>query len=151
MAPVGSNTRPSASLPLPHPAPVSTIIIISTVIPSTLVLLMLVCIVVVLIMIVRWRITRKQVDAAHEHKGKLLSLSSRSHAFVSLFCVSTKSRKEQICNVTSQFLKQMLNLAHIYMVYHIKACVLLKKFPFCFEMLWNYHYSSVRVHNSDNP
>ena len=52
--------------------PVSTIIIIlSTVIPSTLVLLMLVCTVVVIILIVRWRITRKQVDTAHEHTGKL--------------------------------------------------------------------------------
>ena len=88
MAPVGSNTRPSASTPLPHPAPVSTIIILSTVIPSTLVLLMLVCTVVVIILIVRWRITRKQVDTVHEHKGKLLSLSSRSHAFVFLFYVS---------------------------------------------------------------
>ena len=47
--------------------PVSTIIILSTVIPSTLVLLMLVCTVVVIILIVRWRITRKQVDTAHEH------------------------------------------------------------------------------------
>ena len=28
---------------------------------------MLVCTVVVIIMIVRWRITRKQVDTAHEH------------------------------------------------------------------------------------
>ena len=50
--------------------PVSTIIILSTVIPSTLVLLMLVCTVVVIILIVRWRISRKQVDAALEHKGK---------------------------------------------------------------------------------
>ena len=50
--------------------PVSTIIILSTVIPSTLVLLMIVCTVVVIIMIVRWRISRKQVDAAHEHTGK---------------------------------------------------------------------------------
>ena len=51
--------------------PVSTIIILSTVIPSTLVLLMLVCTVVVIILIVRWRISaRKQVDTAHEHKGK---------------------------------------------------------------------------------
>ena len=48
----------------------TTIIIIITVIPSTLVLLMLVCTVVVIILIVRWRITRKQVDAAHEHTGK---------------------------------------------------------------------------------
>ena len=48
--------------------PVSTtIIILSTVIPSTLVLLMLVCTVVVIILIVRRRITRKQVDATHEH------------------------------------------------------------------------------------
>ena len=46
--------------------PMSTIIILSAVIPSTLVLLMLVCTVVVIILIVRWRITRKQVDAAHE-------------------------------------------------------------------------------------
>ena len=45
--------------------PVSTIIIVSTVIPSTL--LMLVCTVVVIILIVRRRITRKQVQAAHEH------------------------------------------------------------------------------------
>ena len=52
--------------------PMSTIIILSAVIPSTLVLLMLVCTVVVIILIVRWRITRKQADAAHEHKGKLL-------------------------------------------------------------------------------
>ena len=52
--------------------PVSTITILSTVIPSTLVLLMLVCTVVVIILIVRWRITRKQVDAAHEPIGKLL-------------------------------------------------------------------------------
>ena len=53
--------------------PMSTIIILSTVIPSTLVLLMLVCTVVVIILVVRWRISaRKQVDAAHEHKGKLL-------------------------------------------------------------------------------
>jgi len=51
--------------------PMSTIIILSAVIPSTLVLLMIVCTVVV-ILIVRWRIARKQVDAAHEHKGKLL-------------------------------------------------------------------------------
>ena len=48
--------------------PVSTtIIILSTVIPSTLVLLMLVCTAVVIILIVRQRITRKQVDATHEH------------------------------------------------------------------------------------
>ena len=53
--------------------PVSTIIILSTVIPSTLVLLMLVCTVVV-ILVVRWRITRKQVDTAHEHTGKLGNL-----------------------------------------------------------------------------
>ena len=45
----------------------STIIILSAVIPSTLVLLMLVCTVVVIILIVRWRINRKQVDAAREH------------------------------------------------------------------------------------
>ena len=52
--------------------PVSTIIILSTVIPSTLVLLMIVCTVVVIILIVRWRISaRKQVDAAHEQTGKL--------------------------------------------------------------------------------
>ena len=44
--------------------PMSTIIILSAVIPSTLVLLMLVCTVVVIILIVRWRISRKQVDAA---------------------------------------------------------------------------------------
>ena len=50
--------------------PVSTIIILSTVIPSTLVLLMLVCTVVVIILIVRWRTTRKQVDTAHEQTGK---------------------------------------------------------------------------------
>ena len=50
--------------------PMSTIIILSTVIPSTLVLLMLVCTVVVIILVVRWRITRKQVDTAHEHTGK---------------------------------------------------------------------------------
>ena len=54
--------------------PLSTIIIISIVIPSTLVLLMLVCAVVVIILIVRWRITRKQVDTAHEHTGKLVPL-----------------------------------------------------------------------------
>ena len=91
MAPVGSNTRPSASLPPPHPAPVSTIIIISTVIPSTLVLLMLVCTVVVIILIVRWRITRKQVDTAHEHKGKLLSLSSRSMSLSPCFMFLAES------------------------------------------------------------
>ena len=52
--------------------PVSTIIIISTVIPSTVVLLMLVCNLVLIILIVRWRISaRKHVDAAHEHIGKL--------------------------------------------------------------------------------
>ena len=51
---------------------------ISTVIPSTLVLLMLVCTVVVIILIVRWRISaRKQVDAAHEHKGKHANDSSK--------------------------------------------------------------------------
>ena len=53
--------------------PVSTIIILSTVIPSTLVLLMLVCTVVIIILIVRRRITRKQVDAVHEHTGKLIA------------------------------------------------------------------------------
>ena len=47
--------------------PVFNTIILSTVIPSTLVLLMLVCTVVVIILIVSWRVTRKQVDAAHEH------------------------------------------------------------------------------------
>ena len=52
---------------IPEQSDDSTII---TVIPSTLVLLMLVCTVVVIILIVRWRITRKQVDTAHEHKGK---------------------------------------------------------------------------------
>ena len=56
--------------------PVSTIIILSTVIPSTLVLLMLVCTVVVIILIVRRGITRKQVDTAHGHIGKLIQLSS---------------------------------------------------------------------------
>ena len=51
--------------------PLSTIIILSAVIPSTLVLLMLVCTVVVIILIVRWRISaRKQVDTAHEHIGE---------------------------------------------------------------------------------
>ena len=44
----------------------STIIILSTVIPSLL-LLMIVCTLVVIILIVRWRISRKQVDAAYEH------------------------------------------------------------------------------------
>ena len=66
-------STPTISLPTQqHPAdnqtvlPVSTtIIIIITVIPSTL--LMLVCTVVVIILIVRWRINRKQVQAAHEH------------------------------------------------------------------------------------
>ena len=46
---------------------VSTIIIISTVIPSTLVPMMIVCNAVVIILTVRWRTTRKQVDATHEH------------------------------------------------------------------------------------
>ena len=45
----------------------STIIVLSTVIPSTLLLLMIVCTLVVIILIVRWRISRKQVDAAYEH------------------------------------------------------------------------------------
>ena len=61
--------------------PISTIIILSTVIPSTLVLLMIVCTVVVIILIVRQRIARKQVDAAHEHIGKRSQFSS-SHLLV---------------------------------------------------------------------
>ena len=52
--------------------PMSTIIILSAVIPSTVVLLMIVCHLVLIILIVRWRISaRKQVDAAHEQTGKL--------------------------------------------------------------------------------
>ena len=50
--------------------PVSTIIIISTVIPSTLVLLMLVCTVVIIILIVRRRITRKEGDTVQKHMSK---------------------------------------------------------------------------------
>ena len=75
--PATVTSTPTVSLQMQqHPTdnqtslPVSTtIFILSTVIPSTLVLLMLVCTVVVIILIVKRRITRKQVDIAHEYKG----------------------------------------------------------------------------------
>ena len=50
---------------------------ISTAIPLTLVLLMIVCTVVVIILVVRWRVARKQVDTALEHKGKHANDSSK--------------------------------------------------------------------------